>query len=393
MGGLMRFLLPAWCGQTRFAAIPLAGVFSVLLTGSTSAQAKRHRLESVDNLRLHNVIAEPTTFKGKRGLRVAVAPEVARLQQYAAGQMQGELLAWIEDLEFSNGSIEAEIAGAPVPGAVGARGFVGIAFRLQIDDKTEGKMTYDAFYLRPTNGRAEDQERRNHATQYISHPDWTWSRLRRETPSRYESYVDLVPDEWTRIRIEVRGDRARLYVHDLQQPVLIVNDVKSGSNGTGAVALWIDPGTVAHFRNLVVTAEPTPAPEDDVSVGYGTQSKRHVTGAVTSISPTEADARVLRLVDVLEARVPGLEVIRLPGETYSIRIRGAPSIARDPTYDEPLLVIDDLLVPRGSVGATLAGLAVRDVARIDVLKDAASTSVYGFRGAGGVIIITTKRRP
>jgi TonB-dependent starch-binding outer membrane protein SusC len=132
-----------------------------------------------------------------------------------------------------------------------------------------------------------------------------------------------------------------------------------------------------------------PAPEDEVSVGYGTQSKRRVTGAVASISPTEADARMLRLVDVLQARVPGLEVIRLPGETYSLRIRGV----RSPTHNEPLLVIDDVPVPRGSLSATLAGLAVRDVARIDVLKDAASTSIYGLRGAGGVIIITTKRGP
>ena len=135
-------------------------------------------------------------------------------------------------------------------GEEGARGFVGIAFRLQPDNAT-----YDAFYLRPTNGRAEDQERRNHATQYISHPEWTWSRLRSETPSRYESYVDLQPDTWTKIRIEVHGARGRLYVHGQQQPTLVVNDLKSGANKTGAVALWFESGTVAHFRNLRVTAE------------------------------------------------------------------------------------------------------------------------------------------
>ena len=89
--------------------------------------------------------------------------------------------------------------------------------------------------------------------QYLSHPEWTWSRLRRETPSRYEAYVDVVPDTWTTIRIEVRGGQARLYVHDAPQPILIVNDVKSGPFATGAVALWIGPGTIAHFRNLVVS--------------------------------------------------------------------------------------------------------------------------------------------
>jgi TonB-dependent starch-binding outer membrane protein SusC len=153
---------------------------------------------------------------------------------------------------------------------------------------------------------------------------------------------------------------------------------------------------VALLAGCAPTGSPrtqAPAPEDEVSVGYGTQSKRRVTGAVTSISPTEADARVVRLVDVLQARVPGLEVLRLPDGTYSLRIRGGRSIGRNPADDEPLLVIDDVPVPRGSLSATLAGLAVRDVARIDVLKDAASTSIYGFRGAGGVIIITTKRGP
>ena len=116
--------------------------------------------------------------------------------------------------------------------------------------------TYDAFYLRPTNGRAEDQERRNHAAQYIAHPQWPWMRLRQETPSRYESYVDLVPGAWTRVRIEVRGAQARLFVHDQPQPTLVVNDVKSGATARGAIALWIDAGTIAHFRNLRVQAAP-----------------------------------------------------------------------------------------------------------------------------------------
>lgn len=222
----------------------LIGVLPVFLPALLPAQAKHYPLESAEGLRVNNVVAEPVTHKGKKGLRVT-----PRLREdMVGGQSEPELLAAIEGLAFSNGVIEVEIAGAPAAGAFqGARGFVGIAFRLQDDNKT-----YDAFYLRPTNGRAEDQERRNHATQYISHPDWTWSRLRRETPSRYESYVDLVPDEWTKIRIEVRGERALLYVHDQQQPALIVNDVKSGANGKGAIALWIGPGTVGHFRNVTV---------------------------------------------------------------------------------------------------------------------------------------------
>ena len=93
--------------------------------------------------------------------------------------------------------------------------------------------TYDAFYLRPTNGRADDQVRRNHSAQYISHPDLPWFRLRKETPEKYEAYVDLVPGDWTKIRIEVRGATARLFVHGQAQPTLIVNDVKSGADRPG----------------------------------------------------------------------------------------------------------------------------------------------------------------
>ncbi|HEY2969427.1 MAG TPA: hypothetical protein VGK75_13820 [Casimicrobiaceae bacterium] len=238
----------------RYATIVLLGVVSTLLPDAASAQARRYALTTTEGLRLHNVTAEVVTFQGKRGVRVTVAPELARRPEYSAGQIEPEAFAWIEGLEFGNGVIEAEVAGSPGEGAYpGARGFVGIAFRLQADRASDGPQAYDAFYLRPTNGRSEDQERRNHAVQYISHPDWTWSRLRRETPSRYEAYVDLLPDTWTKIRIEVGGAQARLYVHDQPQPVLIVNDVKSGPLAKGAVALWIGPGTVAHFRNLVVT--------------------------------------------------------------------------------------------------------------------------------------------
>jgi hypothetical protein len=239
--------------MTRAMVRMLVGILPVL-PSLAAAQVKRYPLEAVEGLRLHNVTAQPATHQGKKGLRLTV--DTARLRERGApGQAEPELLAVIDGTELANGVIEAEIAGAVAPGAFeGARGFVGIAFRVQPDMKT-----YDAFYLRPTNGRAEDQERRNRAAQYISHPDWTWFRLRRETPAKYESYVDLVPGDWTRIRVEVRGDRARLYVHGQQQPTLVVNDVKSGANRTGGVALWIGPGTVAHFRNLTVTREPAAA--------------------------------------------------------------------------------------------------------------------------------------
>ena len=111
---------------------------------------------------------------------------------------------------------------------------------------------FECIYLRPTNGRAEDQVRRNHSTQYFSFPDFPWPRLRKEAPGKYESYVDLVPGEWTTVKIEVRGLQSRLYAHGAEQPCLVVNDLKLGET-KGTVALWIGPGTEAHFSNLRIS--------------------------------------------------------------------------------------------------------------------------------------------
>lgn len=238
--------------MTRPCLFAFAAAAALLFSCSVPARAQSFALDSADGLTLNDVAAEAATLEAKRGVRVTIAPDAERRMQSMTPQQAAanpvEPLAIVEGLSFSNGVIEAEIAGAPGPGVGGgARGFVGIAFRVQQDRKT-----YDAFYLRPTNGRAEDQERRNHSAQYISHPDWAWYRFRKEMPEKYESYVDLEPGKWTKVRIEVSGDKARLFVHGNAQPTLIVNDLKTGAGGQGGVALWIGPGTVAHFRDLKV---------------------------------------------------------------------------------------------------------------------------------------------
>jgi hypothetical protein len=223
---------------------------ALTVTTVDARQSKTLALETANGLRLQNVSAVPATLQGQKGLRVTVSNEaIGRIKAMTPEeQAKQEFLAVVEGLEFGNGTIEAEIAGQPAPSVgEGARGFVGIAFRVQPDLRT-----YDCFYIRPTNGRADDQVRRNHSVQYISHPDWPWFRLRKESPEKYESYVDLQPAVWTKIKIEVKGDRARLYVHGAEQPTLVINDVKTGAQAKGGVALFIDPSTVAHFRNLRV---------------------------------------------------------------------------------------------------------------------------------------------
>lgn len=178
------------------------------------------------------------TFQGHASLRVEPTAQ--------AGAPEDRLVV-LPGGDFHDGVIDLWVAGAPGPGAnPGARGFVGVMFRMA--DEGAGEVVY----VRPTNGRAEDQERRNHAVQYVSPPDWPWERLRRETPSRYETYADMEPGRWIRLRVEVSGARARVFVNDAAQPTLLVNDLKRGADARGPVALWVGPGTIAHFRDVSI---------------------------------------------------------------------------------------------------------------------------------------------
>ena len=225
----------------------LALAFALLLAAIPAAypQSKSLALDSATGLTLHNAVAAPVSFQGKKAIKLTSAPGGA-----PGDANRQDHLALLTGVDFASGTIEVDLAGEPGSGAAGgARGFVGVAFRVQPDRKT-----YDCFYLRPTNGRADDQERRNHSAQYIQHPTHTWFKLRQETPSKYESYVDIGPAEWIHVKIEVNGDKAKLFVNNHPQPALIVNDVKSGAAGKGAVALWIEGSTIAHYANLKVTA-------------------------------------------------------------------------------------------------------------------------------------------
>ena len=135
-----------------------------------------------------------------------------------------------------------------------ARGFIGVAFRID-----ENNAKFECLYIRPTNGRAEVQLRRNAATQYFSYPDFKFDRLRKESPGEYESYADMGLDEWIDIKIKVQGEKAKLYLNGSKQPVLVVNDLKHGAGTAGAIGLWVDVGTEGYFTE-VVTIQLLPEP-------------------------------------------------------------------------------------------------------------------------------------
>lgn len=162
--------------------------------------------------------------------------------------LDDSILAIVSGADFKNGTIEVEVAGKPRPEAsADERGFIGVMFRMQ--DRGERA---ENSYLRPTNGRAEDQLRRNHSVEYESLPDFPWYRLRKENPGVYESYVDMEAGAWTKLKIVVSGTKAQLYVNGADQPCLIVNDLKLGETH-GQVAIWAHSSTDGYVSNLKIT--------------------------------------------------------------------------------------------------------------------------------------------
>jgi len=219
-------------------------ILAVLLIGSGAQSGGQERQRpaslALDKLELHNVKAQPVTYLGRSAMRVS---DAGPQDLDDAGR-----LAVVPGSSFQDGTIEVNLSGDTAPDAPpSSRGFVGVAFRI-----TAERSHFECFYLRPKNGRAEDQLQRNHSVQYISVPGFGWQKLRSETPGKYESYADLISGQWTQMKIQVAGSRARLYVNGAEQPALIVNDLKQ-SSVQGAIALWVGPGSIAHFADLKVT--------------------------------------------------------------------------------------------------------------------------------------------
>ncbi len=217
----------------------IALLLSALAAAQVGGKPQLHRLDSTKGLTLIGVKADAVTYKGRKAVRLLEDPAAKA----------GPAVVLVPGTDFANGVIEFDIAAMNAPEAApDMRGFAGMVFRAAPDASR-----FENFYLRPTNGRADDQLRRNHSTQYTSHPDYPWHKLRKENPGVYESYTDLEPGVWTKMRIEVEGQKARLYVNGAPQPCLIVNDLKLGADARGLVGLWIGAGAEAYFADLRIT--------------------------------------------------------------------------------------------------------------------------------------------
>jgi hypothetical protein len=215
-------------------------IWFLFLFAAESAYSQKINLDGSNlvpnkvNMQIHNA-------QGESIVRVVKDPAVKEADE--------PTFVRINNTNFKNGIIEVEVLSRLLPTASQTdRGFIGLAFRIN-----DMNSKFEALYLRPTNGRAEDQVRRNHSIQYFSFPDYKYERLRKEDPEKYESYADMGLNEWIKMKIEIEGSQALLFLNNNKQPSLIVNDLKQGADGSGAVGLFVDVGTDGYFRNLKIT--------------------------------------------------------------------------------------------------------------------------------------------
>ncbi|SDM89419.1 SusC/RagA family TonB-linked outer membrane protein [Kriegella aquimaris] len=140
----------------------------------------------------------------------------------------------------------------------------------------------------------------------------------------------------------------------------------------------------------IVMQDDVAALEEVVVVGYGTQKKSVVTGAISSVKASDLEnLPIARVEQALQGRVSGVVIASnsgQPGDASTVRVRGITTFNTTSGGNNPLWVVDGVIVDSGGIGY----LNQSDIKSIEVLKDAASLAIYGARAASGVLLITTK---
>lgn len=140
-----------------------------------------------------------------------------------------------------------------------------------------------------------------------------------------------------------------------------------------------------HTQLAIVLEEDTAQIDEVVVIGYGTMRKTDLTGSVASVGKKDfGDTPVANVGQAIQGKISGVQIVDSgkPGDNVTIKIRGLGTI----NDSDPLVVIDGVPTDLG-----LTSLNMADIERIDVLKDASATAIYGARGANGVVMVTTKR--
>ena len=152
----------------------------------------------------------------------------------------GQNVVWLDGFEFSDGTIEFDAKGKSAPPQ---SSFVGVAFRVV------EAATHDAVYFRPFNFRAADSERKSHAVQYVSEPQWPWQKLRKEKPGQFEKPIEPAPDGdvWFHAKVVVKKRQIKVFVNGATEPSLVVNELSDRSGGS--VGLWCNGyGVIANLK-------------------------------------------------------------------------------------------------------------------------------------------------
>lgn len=197
---------------------------------------------------ISNVKASMVQLNGEEVLRVERDLESLPFDPNKMGNTVDEpTFVKLKGVNLENGTVEVKFLSRLLPTAPPfARGFIGLAFRVNADNSA-----FESIYLRPTNGRADDQFRRNHTIQYFAYPEYKFDRLRAESKGEYETYADIGLDEWITIRIEFKDKSATLYLNDQKAPAFLVKELL-GSTTSGSIGLWVDIGTEGFFKDLKI---------------------------------------------------------------------------------------------------------------------------------------------
>ncbi|MBS5939269.1 MULTISPECIES: hypothetical protein [Clostridium] len=195
-----------------------------------------------ENFEAVHTAIENAMLGGEEVLRVVKSEKILEFDE--------NTYAKLKNLNFHNGVIEVKMLSLLLSDAPDyARGFIGIAFRINDDDTK-----FESFYVRPTNGRkCSDSIRKCHGCQYFSYPKYTFAYFRENNISKYEAPVDIDLNEWIDLKAIIEGSHAEFYVNNSKDPILVVDDMKLGTSQKGSIGFFVDIGTEAFFKDLKIT--------------------------------------------------------------------------------------------------------------------------------------------
>lgn len=218
---------------SRFYLTIILGFITFLSATGQGGLIKYDLFSLSENNKLEVFNRKVNTFseKDKKGIRFS--------------KKENDGVAWLTDLEFSNGIIELDIRGKDEY----QQSFVGIAFH-GVDNNT-----LDAIYFRPFNFLSTDPIRKIHAVQYVSQPDYSWQFLREKFNGKYEKAVISAPNgnEWFHAKIVIKYPQVKVYVNGNQEPSLSIE--KLNKRTAGKIGLWVGNNSDGDFANFQIIPE------------------------------------------------------------------------------------------------------------------------------------------